>query len=293
MRHSIENHCLRLTVKEVGAELSSLVHLPSGREYIWQADPAIWGSHAPVLFPIIGVLKDGKTTIDGQEYRIPKHGMVRHNQNLEPYSHTEDRLTFRLNWDEKTLEQYPYEFDFRVTYRLREEHVIVYHEIRNEDDKTMYFCLGGHPAFRVPCFEGDRYEDYFLRFESPEDARSYLVLPDGTIGQDTREVPWRDGNILPLTHNLFAHDALVFKDLHSHSVILESARSGPVLKLDYAGWTHFGIWAKPEGDFVCLEPWMGLSDPADSDGQFKHKEGIISLEPGETYEMSFDIKILL
>ncbi|MEM6768938.1 MAG: aldose 1-epimerase family protein [Bacteroidota bacterium] len=292
MRHTIDNERIAISVTAVGAELASLINLNTGREYMWQADPAVWGSHAPVLFPIIGMLKDGKTLIDGYEYRIPKHGMVRNNDQLELFKHTEDRLTFRMCWSEETLKVYPYKFDFRVTYRLRNEHVIVYHEVENVDEKPLFFHLGGHPAFRVPFFEHEQYSDYFLRFEHDETAARYSVMPDGTISTDTRSVPWKDGNILPLTHDLFADDALVFKDLNSRSIVLESAINGPILKFDYAGWTHFGIWAKPNGDFVCLEPWIGLADAYDSAGQFKSKEGLVELAPGQRYEMSYDIKVL-
>ena len=292
MRQTLQNHRLKIEIQEKGAELASIVNLANGNEYMWQADPNVWGSHAPVLFPIIGTLKGGTTQIQGNTYRIPKHGLVRRNDQLELFYHSEDRVTFRMNYTPENLEHYPYKADFRVTYRLRNEHVIVYHEITNEDDQPIYFCLGGHPAFRVPHFADDRYEDYFLRFESAENSASHTVTDEGTIGPDTREVPWEAGNILPLTHDLFANDALVFKDLNSASVVLESQVNGPVLKVDYAGWTHLGVWAKPDGDFVCIEPWLGLSDPHDSDGQFVNKEGIIELGPGETYEMSFDIKIL-
>ena len=280
MRQTLQNHRLKIAVEEVGAELASIVNLETGNEYMWQADPEVWGSHAPVLFPIIGVLKDGETFIEGEKYSIPKHGLVRRNDKLELFYHSNDRLTFRMSADEENLKHYPYKVDFRVTYRLRNEHVIVYHEITNEDERPIYFCLGGHPAFRVPHFADDRYEDHFLRFEEPENSVSHVVTDQGTIGPDTRSVPWRAGNILPLTHDLFDNDALVFKDLNSPSVILESAVNGPILKVDYAGWTHLGIWAKPNGDFVCIEPWMGLSDPYDSDKQFVNKEGIIELAPG-------------
>ena len=292
MQHTIDNGRLSITVNQTGAELTSLIALDTGREYLWQADPAVWGSSAPVLFPIIGMLKDGTTTIDGQQYAIPKHGIVRHNDNLELFRKTQDHLTFRLKWSEQTLKVYPYKFEFLITYRLRNEHVIVYHKIINQDDRPIYFNLGGHPAFRVPFFEHEKYEDYFLRFEHPETAPRYSVMPDGTISSTTRPVPWRDGNILPLTHELFAQDALVFKDLNSRSVVLESAVNGPILKVDYAGWTHLGVWAKPDGDFVCIEPWIGLADPHDGQVDFKNKEGIIELLPGQEDEMSFDVKVL-
>lgn len=292
MQHTIHNGRLSITVNQTGAELTSLIALDSGKEYMWQADPAVWGSSAPVLFPIIGMLKEGKTLIDGREYHIPKHGMVRNNADVELFQRSENHITFRLCWNEETLKVYPFKFEFLITYRLRNEHVIVYHQVLNLDTKPIYFNLGGHPAFRVPFFEHEQYSDYFLRFEHDETAPRYSVMPDGTISNDTRFVPWKEGKILPLTHELFAQDALVFKDLNSRSVILESAINGPILKLDYAGWTHLGIWAKPNGDFVCIEPWIGLADPYEGARDFKEKEGIVELAPGQTDEMSFDIKVL-
>ena len=293
MAYTLANDQLKIKVTKVGAELASLVHRESGREYIWQADPAVWGSHAPVLFPIIGVLKGGSTTIDGEEYRIPKHGFVRHNERLELYSKLEDRLTLRLCWSEETLAMFPYKFDFRITYRLRNEHLIVYHEVHNVGDEPMHFCLGGHPAFRVPFFAGDTYADNLLRFEHPENSGSYTVTEAGTLTRDQRPVPWAEGGtVLPLTHELFDNDALVFDDLATRSIVLESRTHGPWLKVDYAGWTHLGIWAKPTGDFVCIEPWMGLSDFVDSDGHFATKPGLVELGANAVYEMSYDLKVL-
>lgn len=292
MHHTLENHRLRVAVDDVGAELSSLVNLDSGREYMWQADPAVWGSHAPVLFPIIGSLKGGTTRINGREYAIPKHGIIRHNDQLELFYHGEDRLTFRYCYNEESLKIYPYKFDFRVTFRLRNEHVIVYHEVQNHGNESMYFNLGGHPAFRVPHYAHDPYDGYFLRFENNEDSGSHTVKSDGTLMRATRSVPWRDGNILPLSHELFANDALVFTDLNSSSVVLESRINGPILKVDYAGWTHLGVWAKPEGDFVCIEPWLGLADFEDTNGAFTSKPGLVELPAGETFEMSYDVKVL-
>ena len=291
MRYSVENHRLRISVTATGAELCSLVNLDSGREYMWQADPAVWGSHAPVLFPNIGVVKDGQTMIDGQPYALPKHGIVRRNDRMELVEQAEDRITLRLCWSEETLRVYPYKFEFRITYRVRNEHVIVYHEITNPTNEPIYFCLGGHPAFNVPLYDHQRYDAHLLRFEHDEDAASHTVTPAGTLTRATRPVPWTDGNVLPLSHDLFTNDALVFRDLNSRSVTLESRITGPILKLDYAGWTHLGVWAKPEGDFVCIEPWMGLSDFEDADGRFKTKEGVIKLAGNTSYEMSYDIKV--
>ena len=292
MTHTLRNDRIEIKISNHGAELTSLRDRAANRELLWQADPAVWGRHAPILFPVIGALKNDTTEIDGRPYGIPKHGFVRDSE-LELLGKHGDRITFRLCYNDETLAQYPYKFDLRITYRLRNEHLIVYHEVTNVDERPIHFCLGGHPAFRVPVFPGDDYADNFLRFEHPEDSGSYTVQANGTLTTTKRPVPWAAGGTeLPLTHDLFANDALVFDDLDTRSITLESRNHGPWLKVDFAGWPHLGIWAKTTGDFVCIEPWIGLSDFENTDGKLASKPGLVELDPNEVYEMSYDVKLL-
>ncbi|MEL6275993.1 MAG: aldose 1-epimerase family protein, partial [Bacteroidota bacterium] len=233
----IENAQLSAQITDVGIELASLIDLATGEEYIWQANPTVWGSHAPVLFPIIGGLKDGQYHFNGQSYQLPKHGMVRRNPNLQLVQHTVNSATFELKASEETRRIYPFEFTFRLTYRLEERTLHHEFEIINEGSEKMFFSLGGHPAFRVPLRSSEAYDDYHLRFAYPENAQRYVVNSNGLIAAETLPVAWED-NRLPLTHELFLNDALVFKDLQSREVTLVSKSFGDVLKVSFSDFSY-------------------------------------------------------
>lgn len=288
--YRIKNDNLSAAITKKGVELASLIDRESEVEYIWQADPAVWGSHAPVLFPIIGGLKDGTYTYEGKTYSLPKHGMVRNNGNLTVTAQTADSITLELRADEQTKKMYPFDFIFRITYRLKGRTLIQEHEVINEGRETMYFSLGGHPAFKVPLRKNEAYADYFLAFEQLESAPSYVVNGDGLIAAETVEVPW-EGNKLPLTHALFNNDALVFKTLESRRVELVSKQYGTVLSVHYPAFDYLGIWAKPDGNFVCIEPWLGIADAYDASGKLSEKEGIRSLAGGKSFMASFIIGV--
>jgi galactose mutarotase-like enzyme len=285
----IKNDQLLVSIQPEGVELASVTDLASSREYMWQADPEIWGSHAPVLFPIIGGLKDDQYHFQDKTYRLPKHGFVRRNSNLRCIEQSEDSVTFELSSNPALRLVYPFSFSFRLTYRLEERQLFQEHLVVNEGSEPMYFSVGGHPAFRVPHFAGDAYTDHYLAFPQEEDSVSYTVNEAGLIGPETRSVPWQ-GNRLPLTHELFERDALVFKDLKSRSVTLMSKQAGNILTVDYPDFDFLGIWAKPNGDFVCIEPWLGIADNYDTNGQLTTKEGIIELAGQSVYGASFSIE---
>lgn len=285
----IKNDQLSVAVQPEGVELSSVTDLASGREYMWQADPAVWGSHAPVLFPIIGGLKDDQYQFNGNTYQLPKHGFVRRNANLRCIDKSEDSITFELSSSPALQLIYPFAFSFRLTYRLEGRQLFQEHLIVNEQPSPLHFSVGGHPAFRVPHYEAEAYSDHYLAFAESESSVSYTVNEAGLIGPETRPVPWED-NCLPLTHELFLQDALVFKDLKSRSVRLMSRSSGPILTVDYSDFDYLGIWAKPDGDFVCIEPWLGLADNHNTDGQLPNKEGIITLAGQSVFGAAFSIE---
>lgn len=272
----IQNDQLRVGITDSGMEISSVIHLADNREYIWQADPNVWGSQAPVLFPIVGGLKDGQYHFKGQNYTLPKHGFIRRNPNLRVVEQEENSITFELSSSPALKLIYPFDFTFRLTYLLKGNQLHQEHLILNESEDPMYFSLGGHPAFRVPHYEEESYNDYHLAFEYPESEASATVNDQGLIGPDTRPVPWQE-NQLPLNHQLFTQDALVFKKLQSRKVDLISKQHGKVLSVSYEDFDFLGIWAKPNGDFVCIEPWLGIADNHDTDGDFTHKEGILEL----------------
>jgi galactose mutarotase-like enzyme len=287
---TIENDILRIGVNELGAELCEIHSKISGKEYMWDANPDIWGSYAPVLFPVIGAIKKGFAIIKGQQYKVPRHGFVRNNPNVKLMEQTDDSLTFGLKYSEKTLQIYPYEFEFLITFSLQGSKVTVSHQIINHGDDTMLFSLGGHPAFKCPVNEGEQYEDYYLEFEKTENAATWLLEKDGLVGRTTKPMI-ENSSILPLTSDMFDNDALIFKNLNSTRVSLKSKKSSQVVHVDYTGFPYLGIWAKPNAHFVCVEPWLGIADSSDSDQHFETKEGIISLAPEKTFNASYSIEI--
>ncbi|MDQ3290846.1 MAG: aldose 1-epimerase family protein, partial [Bacteroidota bacterium] len=146
MMHTLQNDTFQIGVQEHGAELCSFKNTQTNLEYIWQADPAIWARHAPVLFPIVGKLKDNQYTYKGKSYTLPQHGFARdHAFTLE--SKTENSLTFLLQQSEASLNNYPFDFRLFISYRLEENALTVAYRVENPSDKNLYFSLGAHPGF--------------------------------------------------------------------------------------------------------------------------------------------------
>lgn len=290
MRYIISNSSLKVEVLGKGAEISSIKSLVTGKEYMWDAKPSIWGSHAPVLFPIIGALKNGECTINNHRYNIPKHGIVRNNEALALKHSSNETLRFQLDWSEQTLGIYPYKFRFTITFKLNDNSLVISHQVKNLDETELFFSLGAHPGFRCPINEGEAYEDYYLEFEKVENAATTMLTAEGLISEQTEQI-LTESKILPLTTELFKKDALIFKDLHSRKVSLKSHKSKQVLTVSYHDFPYLGLWAKPNAPFVCIEPWLGIADHEKTDGNFLNKDGLICLPKNQTYKAQYSIKV--
>jgi len=288
--YSLSNEQFHIKVKEEGLELSSFFSKNTQTEYMWQGDPTVWPGQAPVLFPIIGGLRDGVYRFREKEYKLPKHGFIRHSTKLVCKERTETKLVFELKADEETLAMYPFEFLFRLTYELIGSKLEVKHEVCNWEEDSMYFSLGGHPAFACPRRENESYDDFYLEFETQETDHTYRVLENGLIGDETEPI-LKNTKTLGLSPELFVKDALVFKNLKSRICSLKCTKSNAVVRVEYPGFPYLGIWAKPVGKFVCIEPWMGISDVWNSKQDFTTKEGIIELDAGKNFEVSYFILV--
>lgn len=269
-------------------ELCSATSQKTGVEYIWQADPDVWGSHAPVLFPIIGALKNGRYKFKGKTYQLPKHGIVRYNETIQLQSQTESSLLFSLCWSRDTLAHFPFKFEFLTRFTLSGSKIRIEHIVRNGEEEPMYFSLGGHPAFNCPVFEGESYSDYYLEFEQNETVPAYLLNSSGLVSNNRLPL-LKNSSILPLHEHLFDDDALIFKDLKSRRVTLASKKSGDIITLDYDQFPYLGIWARPAAPFICIEPWQGIADAEDTTQEFTQKEGILTLDGGETHRAGYSI----
>jgi len=213
----IENNFLRIYTKELGAELTSIFNKQTQLEHLWQAGAA-WAKHAPVLFPIVGQLKNNTYFYNDKAYHLDRHGFAR-TAIFKVHQQSAQQIIHRLTSNQQTLQQYPFQFVFDIIYELNENSLVVEYKVENTDNKDLFFAVGAHPAFKIPLRDEDVYDDYYLEFNKSETAGRWL-LADGLIATETDF--FNKQNTLPLNKNLFHHDALVFKSLQSDCISIKS-----------------------------------------------------------------------
>lgn len=285
---TIENDFLKVAVRSQGAEMTSIYHKQTQTEQLWQGDPAVWPWHAPNLFPIVGGLVNNELQVNGQLYHMTRHGFTRESE-FSLVDSSQTHAKFSLPFSESTLAVYPFRFEFQVLYDLKDQDLHVTYKVINQDEQTVYFSVGAHPAFNVPFFPNENYEDYYLEFETSEPLLTHLLM-DGLLSGETEMVPM-DGQKIWLTKSLFDRDALIFKDITSKNVIIRSKNHQQSLAVSFQDFKDLGIWAKPGAPFVCIEPWLGYSDSAGKVTDFKNKEGIKAVEVGHVFEADFVISL--
>jgi galactose mutarotase-like enzyme len=286
---TIENEVLKVSVRTKGAELDSLFNKQEQLEYMWSADPQVWGKKSPVLFPVVGTLKDNTYFVNGKSYQLGRHGFAR-DMEFTVAAHTNDTVTLALESNAETLAKFPFHFRFAITYWIEQNRLSVLYSVTNTGDARMFFSVGGHPAFKLPLDENNDYNDYYLLFSQHEHAGRWPISKDGLI--ETQSIPLLgNADRLPLKKELFHKDAIVFKHLHSTNVKLTSDKSRAGLDFDFDGFPYLGIWAAKNADFVCIEPWCGIADSVNTDQQLEHKEGIQSLTASDTFERSWSVTV--
>ena len=285
MKHIIENQFLKVEVIEKGAELNSIWQKKHQMEYLWNGDPSYWAKKSPVLFPVVGTLKNNEYFFENKSYTLGRHGFAREKL-FRVTKEFPELLEFSLTENEETLKQYPFRFEFRIQYQLKYDELAVTYMVHNSGDKEMYFSVGAHPAFKLPLVSGTKYEDYYLEFNSAEDSGRWPISPEGLI--EAESVPLlNNSRRLKLTKELFEKDALVFKHLHSDKVELASGNTGRGVEMSFTGFPYLGIWAAKNADFVCIEPWCGIADSVHSDQQLVNKEGIQKLAPASNFNRTW------
>jgi len=280
---TISNSTLKASIKHAGAELFSLKD-NQNQEYIWEGNPAFWGKHSPVLFPIVGTLKNNAYTINEKEYQLPRHGFAR-DMEFQLIDKTENSAVFSLQSNSETLKKYPFDFELQLIYTLNETTLDIAYKVINKGETKIPFSIGAHPAIALP----ENFENYSFKFEKEEDLK-YSLLENDLISNKTESLQTIE-NLVPLNYKLFENDALVFKTLESNSLtILENSK--PYIKVDFADFPSLGIWTKDQAPFVCIEPWFGYSDTAENSGDLFEKEGILILDAKQTFNSKFSIQIL-
>ena len=283
----LENEYLRAAITPMGAELQSLVNKATGIEHMWRGDPAFWPKFSPVLFPVVGLLKDETYYFSDQAYKLPRHGFARE-KNFLVEKISDSEVIFTLTQDEHTLALYPFAFILKLRYRLEAQTISCSYEVENPGKKDLLFSVGAHPAFAVPFATNSSYTDYHLEFEKPETLLRWK-LKDSHLNGVTEPLP-TPNNRLNLTHELFYEDAIVLKNLQSTSITVASDKHAHGIRFSFNDFPYFGIWAAKDAPFVCLEPWCGVADSTGHNQQLQYKEGMESLAPGDAFKRTWAVE---
>lgn len=285
---TLENDHLWVTVNKKGAELTSVKSKSTRIEYMWSADPAYWAKTSPILFPVVGTLRNDSFLYLGKFYTLSRHGFAR-DMVFNLVEQNKECATFQLLSNAITLEKYPFDFSLEVSYKLAKDFLEVSYNVKNTGSDTMYFSIGAHPAFKVPLTDDTKFEDYFLQFSEIENAPRWPIDSLGLI-MDKPAALLENTSELKLTHDLFSQDALVFKNLRSDKVSIKSARHEHGLDFYFEGFPYLGIWSYKNADFVCIEPWCGIADSVLHNQSLVEKEGIIELSSSESWTRSWKVR---
>jgi len=284
---TLQNEKLTAVIVNKGAELQQLVHNDTGINYMWSGDAAYWGKFSPVLFPIVGGLKNDKYIYKDNVYELPRHGFARDRQ-FTPQQNSDTEVVFTLEQDSQTLSVYPFPFILKIRYQLNNNWLACTYEVYNPGNDMLLFSVGAHPAFAVPLKKDLQYSDYYLEFNKAETLQRWKLL-QGLIATNAEPVPLDNGR-LSLQPSLFYEDAMVLKDLQSNCITLASDKHASGFNFYFNGFDFFGIWAAKDAPFVCLEPWCGIADSVNHNQQLMDKEGINLLEPGESFVRTWSVE---
>lgn len=292
MRKSIGNEFLQITVTSKGAELTSIFSQRTGIEYLWQGKSERWEGKSPVLFPIIASLENNKYQVGNEIYQMGIHGFAMHKK-FQFISEEQNSLTFQLAHDFSTIKAYPYRFLLTVVYILDGNTVHTVYKVNNLDDKTIWFCIGGHPTFACPIEQHLSFTDYYLKFDKKEKANRHLMT--GALMNGQTEPFLQNETRIPLHKDLFKENAIILKNLMSDNVTLQSDKGICSVRLSISGFPHVGIFSyadSKEDKYICVEPWHGIPGVMGKEKYLQDKEGILMIDKGDEFLTSFSIEIL-
>lgn len=292
MQYTLKNANLKATIESFGAEMISLQDA-DGKEYLWYGDSAFWGRHAPILFPFVGKVKDGKYRCKGREYAITQHGFAR-DMEFTFLSQTEDEIWFVLESTEETMEKYPYDFRLEVGYRLVENTIKVMWKVMNPAEETLPFSIGSHPAFLCPIDEGTKQSEYFIQVDVEQADYYSASLATGLMVREKHTLHFPEGKV-QITEGFFdmgERGTYIFDNHQIKEVSLVRPDGHPYLTLSF-DMPLVALWSpeKKQAPFVCIEPWCGRGDAEDFEGTLEEREWGNSIAPGGTFETYFDIRI--
>ena len=289
---TLENNWLKASFKTLGAELCSLIEKSANTEHIWQADPAVWNRHAPVLFPIVGQVENSTYSVSGIEYKMSQHGFAR-DKEFTVELQTADSIIFMIESNAEILKVYPYKFRLFITYTLNLNKLEINYKVVNTDSQKIFFSIGAHPGFVCPFTADESFSDYVLEFQKRETA-SRLLFSAGLLNGEKHEEYLKDSASIPLSYELFQNDAIILEGLKSDYVDLKSRKTGRSMRFNFKGFPLLAFWTKPgvNASFLCIEPWYGVADAKGANKDFTEKAFIESLEIGEHFESLYSLMFI-
>lgn len=293
---SISSDSLTVSIDAMGAQLMSLQKGES--EYLWQGDSNWWPRRAPILFPIVGVLKDGKAESAEGTVSLARHGLARLNQ-FEVVEKSDSSVTLQLKSTEETRTSYPYDFELKLIFSVAGDTLTQTYEITNPANVVLPFTLGAHPAFNIPIpsVEATSLDQYHLLFTRSWTSYGPSITDDGLCDYATPQRLIVDSDTLSLSWELIDREkTITLEDVPDRRITLAASTEAPSeahgIQMDFEGFDYLGIWsAAPGCPFVALEPWCGIADTVDCDGIFEHKPGIMFLEPEQSITKTLSVKV--
>ena len=293
---SISSNSLTASIDTMGAQLMSLRKGES--EYLWQGDSNWWPRRAPILFPIVGVLKDSKAQSAEGTISLARHGLARLTQ-FEVVEQSPSSVTLQLKSTEETLKSYPYDFELKLIFSVAGDTLTQSYKVTNPANVVLPFTLGAHPAFNIPIpgVEAASLDQYYLLFTRSWTSYGPSITDEGLCDYATPQRLVVDSDTLPLSWDLIDREkTITLEDVPDRRITLaanmEASSEAHGIQMEFDGFDYLGIWsAAPGCPFVALEPWCGIADTVDTDGIFEHKPGIICLDPEQSITKTLSIKV--
>ena len=279
----------RLGGELLSYKLDGVEKIHQGQECIDAYGKVYWKRHFPVLFPIVGKLKQNRTIINGRTYEMSQHGFAR-DMEFDPITKLDNFHSYVLRSNPSTMVKYPFEFSLYITYRTDGNKLTTIYKVVNDGDNNMPFGIGGHPAFKID-MEDLLNEEYYLEFEQDEDKIHFLYLVDGLVGTEYAKNIMIDKRRIKITKDTFNNDAVIMKGITSNKISLKRRRGNKtLLTMDFEGFPYLGVWSKPGAPFLCIEPWYSTADAVKSTGVFAQKSDILVLAPKKEFECKFTVE---
>lgn len=290
MIFNLENDFLKVKINSFGAELSSIIDKNDGYEYIWQGDSRYWSKKAPILFPIVGNLKNGKYKFEKNEYKMKRHGFAK-DMEFSKVEQSSSKLIFRLTYNDDTLIQYPFKFQFSVSYSLSATNLNVEYNVENIDENDMWFSVGGHPGFCCS-INSDGKKDGKILFPINE-TLNYIENQSGYLTGENKPFI-SNKNTIGISSLDFdgKTNVYILQGLQSEHLILEDESKGKRVCIRFNGFPYLGIWSPSNAaPFICIEPWYGITSTQGIECDLNNKQGIMKLEAGKCFSCNFNIAI--